>query len=401
MKIAVVTQTFPVREQPYRGHSVYQTLLRLRKLATVNVYSPQATYPSWLHATSRTWAKTDLSYSPELLNAQYFSYPAVPVLSRPVNGLLCARKLEPFLKKNPPDVILSYWVYPDGFSAVHVGRKLGVPVVVKAIGSDVNHASDAVSATLVQYVLNRANRVLTVSEHLRGKVIGNGVAPAKVITVVNGCDTSIFCNADREKARRELGILPDTNLVLYVGRFDLAKGLRELLRATSNLVQNFPSLQLAMVGDGPAAAELARLARTLGLTGRVIFVPACSSRDVARWMAAATLCTLPSYREGCPSVVLEALSSGRAIVATAVGGIPELVTDDSAILVPSRDAVALTEGIRSALERSWDSVEISRRMGRGWDDVARETFDVCQNVLHEHRSRGSQTLAQLHTGTHA
>jgi teichuronic acid biosynthesis glycosyltransferase TuaC len=400
MKIAVVTQIFPLREQPYRGHSVYQTVLRLSKWANVSVYSPQAQYPSWLLPKSRTWAKTDLSYSPGQVDAHYFSYPAIPVLSRPLNGLVCAHKLEPLLRQNPPDVILNYWVYPDGFAAMHVGRKLGIPVVVKAIGSDLNQAHDPISSVLIKYVLRRADRVLTVSDHLRRKVIGDGITPTKVIAIPNGCDTAVFCDSDRQKARQELGIAPESDLVLYVGRSDVAKGLRELLEAAASLSRENPRFQLAMVGEGPASEELRQLAQALGVTDRVLFVPACRSHEVARWMTAATLCTLPSYREGCPNVILEALSCGRPVVATTVGGIPELVSDLCAILVPPKDPVALTDGIRDALKRRWDSVEIARRMRRGWEEVARETFDVCASAVREAGSRGVTAMVKPRVAEH-
>ena len=383
MKIAVVTQIFPTREQPYRGHSVYQTLLHLNKSARVKIYSPHPEYPSWFLPRSRAWAKTDPSYSPEHLDTHYFSYRALPFFSRPANGFVCARKLERLLRKNPPDVILNYWLYPDGFAAVRAGRKLGIPVVVKAIGSDFNEPHDPISSALIQYVLRRAAKVLTVSDHLRVKIIESGIAPAKIFAVPNGCDSSVFHLADREKARRDLGITPESQLIVYVGRSDFAKGLRELLEATSCLARDYPRLQVAMVGEGPAREELMKVAESLGIKDRVIFVPPCPSLEVARWMTAATICTLPSYREGYPNVILEALSCGRPVVATTVGGIPEIAKGDCAILVPPQDAVALAEGIRSALNRSWNPVDIAHRTRRGWEDVARETFDICAAAIRE------------------
>jgi glycosyltransferase involved in cell wall biosynthesis len=90
---------------------------------------------------------------------------------------------------------------------------------------------------------------------------------------------------------------------------------------------------------------------------------------------------LPSYSEGCPNVVVEALTCGRPIVATPVGGIPELVDDSCAVLAPSRDPVALAQALATALGRDWDERSIAARSGRSWDDVARETFDVCQMLL--------------------
>ncbi|HET8666735.1 MAG TPA: glycosyltransferase family 4 protein, partial [Terriglobales bacterium] len=106
MKIAVITQYFPVREQPYRGHSAYQTLLRLKKWAEIEVFSPQARYPRWLLPRNRPWASTDLSYSVEDFKVHYFAYPAIPGVTRIINGPVCAHYLEPLLRASRPDVIL-------------------------------------------------------------------------------------------------------------------------------------------------------------------------------------------------------------------------------------------------------------------------------------------------------
>ena len=102
---------------------------------------------------------------------------------------------------------------------------------------------------------------------------------------------------------------------------------------------------------------------------------------MARWLAASDLLCLPSHSEGCPNVVLEALYSGRPVVATDVGGTPELVDDTCGILVPKGDVPALADALARALARSWDADVISRTHGRTWDDVARETFEVCRSVL--------------------
>ena len=93
-------------------------------------------------------------------------------------------------------------------------------------------------------------------------------------------------------------------------------------------------------------------------------------------MAAADLVTLPSYMEGCPNVVLEAQACGRPVVATRVGGIPEIISDTSGRLVPPADASALAEAIGSVLDKSWNAEDISARRSRSWNSVAAELFDV-------------------------
>lgn len=247
MKIAVVTQYFPVREQPYRGHSAYQTLLKLKQWAEVEIFAPQSRYPRWLLPRNRPWASTDLSHRDKNFNVRYFDYPAIPVLTRAINGLTCARNLEPLLRSARPDVILNYWIYPDGFAAVHVGRKLGIPVAVTSIGSDLNALSGPMSKRQVKHVLDNASMVMTVSHDLRRKAIGFGLPPSKVHAVLNGCDTSVFRPRDRADARQQLGLDADAQAILYVGRLDVLKGLRELVTACAEISRVHRELKLFLV----------------------------------------------------------------------------------------------------------------------------------------------------------
>jgi glycosyltransferase involved in cell wall biosynthesis len=170
-------------------------------------------------------------------------------------------------------------------------------------------------------------------------------------------------------------------LILYVGRLDVNKGLREMMAAVSRLASGHPRLQLVVVGEGLFEKELRELAGQAGLSGRVRLPGACSSSEVAQWMTASDVFCLPSYSEGCPNVLVEALACGRPVVATAVGGIPELVTANCGILVPPRDADQLADALAAALQRHWDEPAIARQFLRGWDDVAAEADRICRSTL--------------------
>ena len=98
-------------------------------------------------------------------------------------------------------------------------------------------------------------------------------------------------------------------------------------------------------------------------------------------MAAADLVTLPSYREGCPNVVIEALASGRPVVATDVGGIPELMDGASGELVPARDAEALSAALDRVLGQPWDPRAISTRHSRSWSDVSNDVEAILRRTL--------------------
>src|ERR1041384_1912124 len=141
-RIAVVTPLFPIAEEPYRGKPIYQTVLALQKLAEVEVHCPVAVYPPLLTPRFR-YHRPDLHYRPPGVHSvRYLEYPVIPVLSRPMNGELCAMRLERSLEKSRADVILNYWLYPEGYAAVKIARKFNKPVVVGSRGSDLHRIRD-------------------------------------------------------------------------------------------------------------------------------------------------------------------------------------------------------------------------------------------------------------------
>ena len=384
MRIQVVTSQFPIAGEANRGRPVLQTVRELARIAQVQVLCPVAAYPRWARPRSYLYRAPGPAPTGAGLDVQYLPYPALPAVSRPFNGAACARVLHAPLRAFAPDVVLSYWLYPDAHGAMHAARRAGIPLVAGARGSDLR-VRDAVSRLLTRPVVRNASRLLVVSEDL-GRVARDayGANPARVRVIANGCDAAIFKPQPRDAARALLGIAADARLVVYVGRLVAEKGLRELLEAMDTLAAADPDVQLALVGDGPLRAELERgLAARPAL--RIRLPGAQSPPEVARWMAAADVVTLPSYSEGHPNVLVEALACGRPVVATPVGGIPEVVDESCGVLVPARDASALATGLRGALARPWDEAALAARFSRDWGQVAADTLRACEEALAENR----------------
>ena len=382
LKVTIVTPIFPIPAQPYRGHSEYQLLLALSKHADINVVCPFPRYPKWFRPTY-DHRSPDLSYSPPGLMTRYFEYPALPGLTRCINGLVCAKYLEAYFRESVPDVACNFWLYPEGYATVAVARRLGIPVIVGSVGSDLNRIPDPVSRWFTRVAMNRAAFVVTKGGHLRQQAIRMGINADKVLSVLNGCDPEVFQLRDRSVARAQLGVDDAAKLVLFVGRLDSQKGIVELIHAFSSLVSRQPDLRLVYIGDGPCQEQLQGIARDLALEDRILFAGACPSQKVAQWLAASNVLALPSYKEGCPNVVIEALSCGRPVVATNVGGIPELVNEVSGVLIPPQDSEALASAIEIAMERKWDERLISEQFRRGWDDAAAEILTICELAVQQ------------------
>ena len=122
LKIAVVTRYFPSSAEPWQGRSAYQTLRVLAREAEVRVFYPNARYPSWLKPRSRSYDKLDADYSPPEVKASYYDFPALPLISRPLNGWMAARVLLPHIRNFAPDLLFSFFLYPDGYAALKIGK---------------------------------------------------------------------------------------------------------------------------------------------------------------------------------------------------------------------------------------------------------------------------------------
>jgi len=373
MRIALVSQIFPVREQPYRGHSVYQTALRLARTSDLAAFSPHPDYRTKLRPRPFAAIADQGDFQPEGLSTTYLRYRAIPGLSRPVNGYVCSRALDSPLRAFKPDIILAYWLYPDGFASVLAARRLGIPAVVKAIGTDFNDKHDVFTTRLTAWTLKRADRVLTVSQDMAKQMVANGVPAAKVVPVLNGCDKNIFFPSVESSGPGQR--------ILFVGRLERGKGLQELISALPFVRRHVPGVHLHIVGQGPLRDELRQQASELRLADCIAFEGVLPSRSIADFMRRCDVLALPSYAEGCPNVVIEALNCGLPVVASRVGGIPELVDEESGMLTRPREVESLSGALRDALSRQWDRRAIARRTQRSWEQVAQDTLAVCQDVL--------------------
>ena len=381
LKIAVVTRYFPSSAEPWQGRSVYQTLRVLAHKADIQVFYPNASYPSVFKPRSRSYDKLDASYSPPDVKVNYYDYPALPLISRPMNGWMAARALLPAVRNFKPDILFGCFLYPDGYAALKIGRALGLPVVGMSIGSDLNRIGDPISAMHTRRVLRGVDFLVTVSGGLRMKAVSMGARSETTRAVINGCDLSVFHVRDRLEARQKLHIDQSAAAVIYVGRMDVKKGLRELVEAAASLRPERSKLHVYLVGEGPDRPIIESAILANNAASYIHALPGCAFDDVAVWMAAADLVTLPSYMEGCPNVVLEALASGRPVVATNVGGIPEIMSDKCGRLVAPRDQAALAQAIASVLDSFWDASAISAGWSRSWDAVAAELLELFESVL--------------------
>ena len=200
--------------------------------------------------------------------------------------------------------------------------------------------------------------------------------------VRNGLNREVFKVRDRAEARSLLGIPPQGRWILYVGTLDRTKGVVDLVEAFTRLAPDHPDLHLALVGQGPEDARCRELAGRY--PGRVVVPGVLALPDVAQWMAACDILTLPSWNEGTPNVILEALASGRRVVATSVGGIPDILTSTAlGEMVPAQNVSLLAEALSRAAYTPYDPAALTSAAPYGWRENAACVLEVLQAAAHQ------------------
>jgi len=375
LRVLVATRLYPSAADPLAAAFNRQQFTALARLCQVQILGVIPWFPG-AKLFARWSAAGRLTGVParERIDELEVEHPRVLYLPRIGHALapaLYAASLLPWVSdlRGKVDVVLGSWAFPDGVAAVTLGRLLGVPAVVKLHGSDLNVLSElpAVRRSL-QKALPQADRVVAVSRGLADKAQALGVKPERIALVPNGVDRRLFRPRDRGEARQALG-LGDRPLILYVGRLEAAKGTGDLLAAFQQIAATRPEPVLALVGEGSDGARCRQAARSL--PDRVLVPGPRPLEEVATWMAACDVLVLPSWNEGTPNVILEALASGRRVVATRVGGIPDVVTSPAlGALVPARDPLALSRALVEALGQPYDPLAVSAAAPGGWDDSA-------------------------------
>lgn len=324
MKIAILVSGLP----PDRvGGAEFQAARAAQHLAArhdVTVLTRTATVPTELTTTARC----------EVM--QRSSVP-VPGLRFVADMLSTLRLLH--ARRRHLDVIVAYQTVIDGLIGVVARLAFGIPVVV-SVRCDTEYQLDrfAQSRMLSPFVYKHADRILVQSPRigaelldvftrLRGGPSASAIG-AKLGSVPNGIDAAPPATATG-----------DRRSILFVGRLTAAKGVRFLIEA----MRRCPDETLVVVGDGPERPALERLAEGLP---NVRFAGLASRAEVGQHMASAKLLVQPSFQEGVPNTVMEAMANGIPVIATRVGGVPDLVRDgETGFLVDPGDADALAERI--------------------------------------------------------
>ena len=379
--VVTFTNLYPSSVMPTHGLFIGE---RMRRVAasgrfdwTVVAPVPDAPWPL-RRGVFRQWAKVPLRErldGVEVHHPRYRHWPGISKRRQADAVRVGSRSLVQTLSARGDVVLDAHYLWPDGVAAGELARELGVPFTLTARGSDLNVlAEDAAIASRIADVARDAYACMAVSDALGDRFAAvAGLPQGSVRTVRNGVDLERFSPGDKAAARVALGLPAEGALAVGVGRLVPGKGFDVAARAVAAV----DGLRLLLVGDGEERARIAAAGE-----GRVIFAGAQPPDQVAAAYRAADVFVLPSEREGWPNVVTEALATGLPVVASRVGGIPQIVGSDPPLhrgaLVRPGDVDGFAAALRAVVgaRRRPDEVR-AYALQFGWDEpVARlvETF---------------------------
>ncbi len=304
----------------------------------------------------------------------------LPALGReisPLDDLVSLARMVKLVRQLRPDIVHTHMAKAGTVGRL-AARICGVPLVVHTYHGHVFHGYFSPARTRVFLTIERAlglatNRIIVVGDGQRDEIASYGVAPLRKLTTIRlGLELDQFLDAEsyRGELRRELGIDTDAPLVGIVGRLVPIKAPELFLQAAVKVRQALPSAQFLVVGDGERRQEL----------------------ETVRVYADLDVVALSSLNEGSPVVLIEALASARPVVATAVGGVPEVVINgQTGLTVPVSDVASLSESILTLLR----DPALADRLGQAGRqhvypryDSSRLVDDMRQLYLHELAAQG-------------
>jgi glycosyltransferase involved in cell wall biosynthesis len=259
---------------------------------------------------------------------------------------------------NLTGIPLAWWARIPVRAATHHGHILGFPKILEKL-----------HAWLINTRLT--SQFIVVSEPIRQEAMREGVRPAKITVIENGIQLPACEQIDTQRITQELKRSESDRLVLTVGRMTDQKAQIYLVKAIPAVLERFPDTVFAFAGDGPLFQDLSEEVQRLGIADQVRFLGV--RKDVIDIMAAADVFVLSSIFEGLPVAMLEAMGMGAAVIATPVGGIPQVISHgETGLLVPVRDTAAITDALMALLSDE----DTRRRFAKNGQDFVRREFTL-------------------------
>lgn len=397
-RLLVLSSLFPSDAQPVAGNFIRERMFRVARQLPLAVFAPQPWSP--LDRPIRRWIKPH--YRPHSSQIEQIddgvavyrpNFWSVPGVLKQFDGYAMARACWPLAqrlhRRDPWNLVDGHFGFPDGFAAVELARRLAVPALITLRGrKDFSLVGTPLEPKL-RAALRGAARVIAVSDELAQLAVKLGVPSERICVIGNGVDLQRFAPLPQGDARQRLGLPADAKILISVGALTANKGFQRVIDCMPELLRQFPKLHFLIVGgpasSGDISADLRRQAAALELADRVHLVGRQMPDQLKLYYSAADLFVLATEYEGWANVLLEAMACGLPVVATRVGGNPQVVASPALgtlvdYWVPRQFVAAVAAG----LERRWEQpVLIDYARGNSWERRVAQLVDVFQAVSAE------------------
>jgi glycosyltransferase involved in cell wall biosynthesis len=259
------------------------------------------------------------------VNRQYHKVPLNNYKFKYVNPFSNIVEVYRLLKREKFDLIHTHGYRADVIGVI-LCKLTGLPIISTCHGFISNDRNLKIYNTLDRFSLRFFNKIITVSDPIKIDLIKSGIDESKIIVIQNAVEEKIedeifFYN--RKEKRQLLNTKEDEFVLGYIGRLSEEKGIKYLIESSSMLNDLNIPVKVLIIGQGPQQKELEDLAKEKGIESKVIFTG--FQWDVENWLPALDVFVLPSLTEGTPMSLLEAMAFGIPVVASAVGGVPQVI----------------------------------------------------------------------------
>ena len=390
--IVIVTNLFPNEQEKEKGQFIYQLVQELKRNIQITVVSPIPFFPrfnvlrshhNFKYAQLNTKEKRD-GY--DVFFCKHIVLPKLGFLRTYFLYFSLLKLLKKIDRSHQIDLLNGHWIFPDGVVTEWVGKTLNKPVVLTARGCDINHYPKLFGRKKqIVNALNSCDKIIAVSYALKKEIMSLGISEKKVFVIPNGIDFNRFHHIDRTICREKIGLENDDIIILSIGSLDEVKGTHYLIMAFGMLANKLKDikLKLIIIGEGHLRSYLKDLCKEHSINDRVNFLGNFPHEKVPYILNASDMLCVASIREGRPNVVLEALSCGIPVVASNVGGIPELIKNgENGYLFERGNVSDLFEKINKCLSTSWLSENVSKTVkDLNWDNCANGYINVYESIL--------------------
>ncbi|WP_276272990.1 glycosyltransferase family 4 protein [Haloarcula litorea] len=379
---------------PYLGVFNYRSIKSLSETGVrTDVISPRPTAPPVGPYSEFGNIPAKYSYDTHEVHYPRFAYLLPQKLFKyTLSSWSISRMVPKFTERefSTPDICHAGHIHYDGYALLPYCRDHNIPLTVMGRGKILNnyHTLSEISKRKVRETLDYADRILCVSESL-AKIAEDILDEPKAVVLPNGANPSRYPTERKAQIRRELGVKPETTLILFCGGYTERKGIHEI-RAGLDQIRH-EDVQFVFVGHyGDLRTRLIEALETSSHEGYQVLwkVPPLALR---RWFTAADIFILPSRAEGRPNTVYESMASETAVIASDVSGIPEQVVDgETGTLIPPEDPNALATAINNLINNR----EMQKRMGVNarerlvsegwtWEAHAERLSSIHRSILEE------------------